>query len=1152
MSVVRQVRLSGFNLTQSLLIAPRLTYINPVPTLAGRGATRYAIRYMTGTTVLELSENEANLLALINAPDVKPYSAEVVQDAILSVFSKQIPEVNIESFKLYYIFVKTNFESLLYLNDFICNSSPRESSELALLTSVELTNTLFLFKDLLKKNKLPNLGNALPPVGLMELMVEEFLILLLNRRAAHALIPHAVGSILKSKLVIDDYNHLFAAGVGKFIPEVSSLQKQFNFSKLESFEPVSEGISWLTREFTEYSKSQEKPHDPAFYDTLIPVMRYSHLLASLRSLNTNFVKPQSVVCLASDPRTPDIQAALLEYSGEASQCDNVIFGNQRNFLNTLFCTTGLGNFDKILSYLLQRQKSDASFTNAEQSKIKEFLDTILPLVANGVIKSGQLSNIKYGCLVARFNDNVLKPFKVSENIFDNYEFSLLVLLDLADYAYILRPVRKLLSKPFEQSSFAEIEDALNTFTSDCKPIIQRDAENFKSALKVYAAYSLRNFLYFDRIIADECLMNAIEKQEDKHLHITEMSPNIIEVTVLSLNKSFNSDSSVLNKFADVLCALRTDIGIDFSEFSLKTISRLIGVKLDALKNDLDERYSDQYLTRLQDLSEALAISSAEGGFNSSELELISQQASVSLDGKRPCYVQVPDDLRIHEFVEELVILRDDVLHGNFETFTADEVISGLRERLEVQPDLSLDANKNLVIRLGVLANKLCRLFMINGNNTEVLDAIIRSHNVFGAFEARIQEKRSIMEEVTSSKENLATDAEYYQIPDTFHIHTFVGELMLVHEYLKRPFSQCTADEVLDAVRVLSMQNPTANSATALQALYWNLVALFRHNNDHTSVLDATIKSQSVFTQFEKSLKRENQRASTEKYHTVASYQKELAAKRVEVYNSSPRAKQIVSKDDAGIVAEAAIADTEAADFSSEDNTSEVSTQTALKNDLEHILRKANKERKTEEKERFREREAYIWSTSMLKSLGTLETKQFFTLAEKNKFPMFPGVDNDAEYLVLAPKGRTILSKSNPLGATHIPEDMLSILERLSESEIVKYSPSLAKLQKKGWSLIGSGNNNLILVFSRAPKSYRFSFVKIAKLLLSTAGFVFITLFGLNYILHDPNEQHANGMNQSAGASVDNNEVLSLIDHSDNEPSQRSNWHSFLWKISTEK
>lgn len=1142
---VRRVRWNGFYLAQSLIVAHRITHVNSNPTITTRGVRRYAISYKTNATNADLSTIETKILDLINKPVVKPYPADVAKDAILSVFSKQKPEIDLELFKYYYNFVESNYPSLYYFNDFICKGSPGDSSGLKLLTSVELTNTLFLFKDLLKKNKLPSFGYEHPKIGQMETMVEEFLILLLKRRSAQASVPKVVGRIMNSKLTIDNYVYLFAAGMGKFLPEVSLLQKQFDFSKLEAFEPVSEGISWLSKEFTEYYKSQEQLHNPALYDTLIPVMRYSHLLTSLQSLNTNFVKPDSVKQFANDPKAPEIQETLQEISGEASKCDDIIFGSQRNFFNALFCTTGLGNFDKIVSYLLKHKNSDSLFTSSEQSKIRIFLDKLLPLLASGVITTEQLANIKYGCIVARFKDNVLKPFKVSDNMFDNYEFSLLVLLDLADYAYILKQVRLALDKPFEECSFSEIDDAITTFSAGKQLLIQRDAQNLKSAVEVYSAYCLRAFVYFDKILADERLMNAIENQEEKHMHINEMSPKILEVTLQTPGKYSTLPNRVLAGFADILSDIRNnDTGINFSEFSPKKVSRFLSSKIKAELEELN--LPGEFLKRLEELDRVLKSLIAEGGFDTTELDKISSEASVLIGKTEPVYVQVPEELHLHDFVDELVILRNDFLHGDFKTFSSDEVIRSLRDSIEAESNASPAVDNDLAIRFGVLANKLCRLFMINGNNTEVLDAIIRSHIVFNAFESNIENKKVVSEDFKSALEVDTAGTKYYQIPANFPLHTFATELELVQQYLKCPFLECSAEQILDAVKALCLETSNTEAALAFQNLYSNLVKLFRHNNDHTSVLDAIVTNQSVFTKFDKSLQRRRKQASEERNHTVASYQKELAAKRVELYAKSNQVDISKGKDRVNRRA-AALNHTKSDDCASQNNLNKHNSQSLLKNDLEHILRKANKERQIEEEERFREREAYIWSTSMLKSLGTLETKQFFTLPDKNKFPMFPGVDNDAEYLVLAPKGHTILSKTNPLGATHIPEDMLSILERLSEPEIVKYSPSLAKLQKRGWNLIGSGNNNLMLVLSRQPRSYEFSFVKTAKLLFSTAGFVFITLLGLNYFLDDPKEQQATEGRQENVVKEIHTEPTNSSDRFDVVASKKSTWSGLFWK-----
>lgn len=1085
--------------------------------------------------------------SFVQTHQLKPYLAGMVNDAIVSVFTSHITELNkADNSKMYFEFVHSHSDALYYLDAFVRHSSPGLTVGIMLLTLVELTNTLFVFKDLLKKNKLPKMDVIPPSKDLNEGMIEALFVLLFNNKSGLAQVPVIVGKIINAKETIDAFQKLFEAGLGKFLPEISMLPKQFDLQKLTNFQPIIEGISLLKLEFTDFYQFQNQSFDSTFYKTLIPVMRYVHLLVALEYLNATILKPLGLVTLINKTSASEVQSVLYEISGESSECDQLMFGTYRNFLNLVFCANGLDSFDNILSFLL-KQLYSGSYSEIEKSQIFSFFDTFIPLLTTGNITNNELGDVKYGCVVARYRDNVLVPYKIGANVFDNYEFSLMVLLDLADYFYVLRSIAPQLNKPFKMCSFDEIKNAIEEFGSGKGVLVREDIMNLLSAVKVYSAYSLRGFSFFDRVVMDQSLISIMELLERKHKHISELNLKIIDLTGVNISKPPRTSLAGADKYGKILSEFREfDTGVTFSELSVRNLIRLLKLKLRLL----DETNKTALIEQYQELILVMSSSLQQGGFEISNLDKFCDTVPVIRfndtpeDVPDPEYVQIPDDLHIHEFADELLQIKQD-LNVDFKDLTSEEIIAYLKSEVEDSNNdkqHQMEINKIRIKRFSTLANKLCRLFTINGNDTEVLDAIIRSNNVFHKFEAVKKELKLDQQNQIEKHANVDNEL-YHQVPANCPIHSFVSELTLVQEKLGRKFGECSSEAVLKQINDMADQYEASGrqkESIVFEKLRFNLEALFSHNNNHTCVLDAIITSGTVFDQLEKTLNK--QREESSKAYTMASYQKELAAHRV--VNRETINPAVPLKNDAP---------NETSATAEQEDLKLAGTKCPkplVKNDLEQFLRKANNDKRVEEEEKFREREAYIWSASMLRKYGTLETKQFFTSDSKNKFPMFPGIDNNVEYLVLTANGHRILSPTNPLGATHVPEDMLSVLERLSESDIVKFSPYLAKLQRRRWCLVGSGSNNQMLVFSRLPRNYSFSVLRTAKLLVTTAGFVFITLLGLNYILDEPTVQGRTSLEADNKVCVAEDPLLvnNGSSGSNSEPQSKSwSWFSFLWK-----
>ena len=945
------------------------------------------MKYYATTTRSKLGKEDANALKpplpeILASIHVQKFPTDVVQESIEKVMANRIPGLDkIESPQAYFLFVRADLNSLQYLDAFVRHSC--KAPGIALLTAVELTNTLFLLKNLSKRDRVPKVGLSTLLREELKIMSESFLILLLNNRSAQVSVPAIVGGLVNSSGSIAVFQKVFEAGLGNFLPEISMLPKQFNLSEMDSLEPIVNAISWLDQE--SLHSSLQQTYDEMILKTLITVMRFRHFLSALRDLNG--IKPANLESIVNDPAASQIQSTLQETSGRLSHCDQLIFDKHRNLFNLFYCSTGLGCFESMLSVVLRSIYSDR-YSDSEKATLTAFLQEFVPLIYNGTLTSNSLATVRYSSVIARFKDRVLVPHIVGDNIIDNYEFSLLVLVDMAHYAYIIRSSPSILSKSFAESSLPEIEESILEYAKEKGSLVKQDCESLITALKFFSSYALRSFTFLDKILKDSRLVEVMEKHQQKHQRPYEIDwkPRHIsqelsrEVNMPGCRVNLKEYSGMLLEFQD------SDLKINFSLLSPRNVLRL-----------LKEKNKFHSGGKVDDLIQVLQ-PDGETGFDTAKLDELTKYERFRTANRnkqqQPVqeYVQVPEFLKIHDFAEELAFLRDKVIKKDFQGISSNKIIDHLKSYLDY-----LDVANARAVRLTKLANRLTQLFAINGNDTEVLDAVIRSHQVFHAFEAKLQKDQT----------KLLDSNSYIELPENCPMDTF---------------------------------------------------------------------AQKKIAQIEK--------------NTMATYQSKISKQK----NYPVGTKTLVSEV-------SAVESAQTNDEAAQNDANQV--KPLVKPHLEKFLRKAKQEKVSEMEERFREREAYMWSTGISFNHRKLDTKHFFSPYSKKLFPMFPGKDRSSEYLVLTSQGHTLYAKTNPLGAMHIPEDMLSIVERLSEAEIVKYLAHLGKLQRNGWMLIGSKGPNTMLVLCRPVRSYKWSIFRTAQLFFASAGVVLVTLLGVDYFVEVP-------------------------------------------------
>lgn len=523
------------------------------------------------------------------------------------------------------------------------------------------------------------------------------------------------------------------------------------------------------------------------------------------------------------------------------------------------------------------------------------------------------------------------------------------------------------------------------------------------------------------------------------------------------------------------------------------------------------------------------------------------------------YLQIPDDLCLHDYVEELKAFRDHELKKPFGNVAAKELMDLMDSRLKAvyqnpagfssSPGIS---SQNLVSFFN-LHSKLQKLLARNGGVTSVLDTLIHSQNVFENFETAM----------TTSKPSDNSTMSYRHLPEDFILEEYENELKQIRSALKDNFSNVSASDILEKVLERASSNLPDEKKLAFSKLFRNLSMLFKHNNNQTFILDNVLLNATEFKAVEAKLKsrrdakqgavKQAQLGEMEKEaahpmcslsyrdaeHILALLNKKVSGADVGLFSSQSNVKAAVNE---------ALSKEEKILLENDPNEYDLllnltpggiresyaqsraklveSSQKLDVDSLSHSLKELKKKKDLEDQTRSRERAAFEWSLKKIVKERPYNAKSLFRTSWGRKrliVPMFPGNDPKVEYLILTADGKQIVAKENPLGLSHIPEDMFGILRDIPEQELAKYSANIEKLIKKNWSVIGSQKPQGMLVLSRVSRTRRQRVLAFVKGVATASGLCFITLVLANMVLTDHSteeEQKAESSPQAPEAVAD--------------------------------
>ena len=609
------------------------------------------------------------------------------------------------------------------------------------------------------------------------------------------------------------------------------------------------------------------------------------------------------------------------------------------------------------------------------------------------------------------------------------------------------------------------------------------------------------------------------------------------------------DDSNIHEFVTELSAFKEDVlgGNNFSGYSRNDL-------LDLYASWVNHRHSDSIPhLRLQRSLEALLRNN--GGYTFVLDSIINShkvfaEVEKSIKAKSN-YVQIPDELELHKFTNELCIVKNVLLKGqDFKSVTLIELLQSL---LNALADELLVEIQDKLFNFMRLEGRLRKLFAINGGYVAILDTLLHSQSVFKNLDKTISDKTKAM--------------DYKQIPDDFLLEDYIVDLMQLRTEIGSSFKDSDASSILAKLALMATMEKKFNleKRLILRKLYRVLSVLFKHNGNQTFILDNVILNGEVFGQFEGRKKGPTNVSDLVARHfqLVRNYEyllrdicaalgdpikvnfneklqefskgrskyerplindliRELSALNLQIKHyplllTKLVNAQVKSVDEAQKIFDnhltsiANIRDTSSVDMFDESGARIVASNL----DKEPKLNKYNlqefiggessattkpKYSNIGQEQEFRANKAYEWSKSMCHSNRSLESQNFFNPLEVKK-----DAGKNKQYLLLTQDGQQVVSRENPLGPRHVTEDMYTILSRFGEKDAEKFIKSVNRLQRKHWRLIGGGEKGeKMMVFEREIRRKGGKWLVRLKSVLATAGALFVLLFGLDWYWTRPN------------------------------------------------
>lgn len=799
-------------------------------------------------------------------------------------------------------FVAQYHKELEILESFIRLSYANTIPDISTLTSVEISNVLYIFRGLYRKGHLELAASA--NARNLDEMVDEFLSLLSDAPSTSRSLTTSVHSLLKNPPKESVQTALWSSGIGNFLPELSVLTKEYDFNTLASVQPIVDKIGVLVTEFSRFLEVNGAAHnyDADFFRVLIYVSRYKHLKLILLDLSKKDVSPKALLKLAKNPRSADVQEAIRAGSAEVEKLSDLINNSSRNILNIVFANVGFRETDSTFAAVSAETEKDV-YTSTEKALLESFIETYLPLVCGGVLTIDAFKDPKFEKALITKEASPVTTYLVLQNFFENYDFSLATILGITSNLHIIRAV----APQFEllrAVSLEQLTDAIDKLAEKSSPLILEDAAKVHEALVSFTRLSNTGFLIFEKLLLNPQWIVAWQRHvlftgtsyPDESLTVVdlkgeiaalkEIKPKVVSIDVMQiLGKCLSDFKKELAEFKqkDLRNFKYADIGF---QKLLKYINNAVAHAISRNEHCAGSAVTLKNAGLYGQLNELLAANIEP---NNAKTDFLDELADNSAAPAKKGYQQIPEELKIHSFVKELEILRNDELKKSFKNSTPEEIV-GLVDRRCTEFSQNLE-NLNPASRMSKsnwavfmkMGGRLKRLFAINNGNTEILDAVINSQSALDKLEAKLAQKKAQQdaEKAATPENTLYAPGPYVQIPEKLGLHDFVEHLSIFRDELQKPYKDASATEVLDLMEKKTKEVYNGANSASLKINTDNLVSfiklhaklkkLLAWNGGNTAILDTLIYSQKVFDNFEAKITSKSKPATKLSSVEVSSY-----------------------------------------------------------------------------------------------------------------------------------------------------------------------------------------------------------------------------------------------------------------------------------------
>jgi hypothetical protein len=687
----------------------------------------------------------------------------------------------------------------------------------------------------------------------------------------------------------------YAAGIGNFLPELSSLRKE----KPLSISRLSEKIIRIDSDL----KSYKSVIDSNYFCILIQLNRYKvllNILSKFPKIDMNKIVDQPIYIDYNDQEiiknhlnkimldlceTPvSFDSPFNEFAPELlnlnSESATIILKTLLNLFNhgivdkSFRISNYLSIDSKYLPIILQiKLKFDCDFAKLSPKQIVSCLKSQMDQTNNpNLVEIIDLLSMKFKLnpdtqFLDQFTESDTLESPEYKQIPDN--------LYLHEYIYQLQILQEeVMGKPFKLFTADQVLERLHEIIySNGNQLFEENLVDFTKLyykLKTLFAINGGHTEILDLVIFNQSIFNEFERnlssrrssQDSFSPFTTDVDPNrdsqetLVPVDIVDPVTEANEALSIylknenmlvsqLDQFTREISVLRyIFLKVPFSKTSCETINSVLTKEINNIySNDSSPHINNDNVLSFIRLHKRLNRIFKQNGNNCAILDKLVLVPKEDIElGLKP-YVQIPESLLVHQFTQELIILQE-ILGKKFSESSPDEIDHMIDEKVSNvlnKSNISSLINADNVHHFIKLRQVLAKLFKINGGNTEVLDKVIYSTQVFDRFE--------------KSRES---SAEYRQLPDDFHLEEYVLELVQLRNNLGGLFATKSATEVLESILKLASTSVSPDKNTIWYKLYRNIAMLFYHNNNHTFVLDDILVNGEHFIDFEmnKALKKQ--------------------------------------------------------------------------------------------------------------------------------------------------------------------------------------------------------------------------------------------------------------------------------------------------------